>query len=358
MTESAGLTISALHKRFGQTAAVDGIDLEVGPGEFLSLLGPSGSGKTTVLRMVAGFEDPDSGSIQVNGTRVNDTPAHKRNMGMVFQAYSLFPTMTARQNIEFGLRLRGMSKRERAVKAAEALALVRLSNHGDRYAHQLSGGEQQRVALARALALEPSVLLLDEPLSALDAKVRLHLRDEIRSIQSRLGITTLYVTHDQEEALAISDRIAVMSAGRVQQVGTPAQIYSEPASPFVAEFVGTMNRIDCRVADDEAIAFESGGTRLVVGRHELPRNERMIALIRPEGISITTGNGTGIADDTFLSAAVRRHTFLGATTRLELDSPLGVLLADVPSTQAVTLPLGTEVMLRLDVAAVRLLPRP
>lgn len=358
MTESAGLTISALHKRFGQTAAVDGIDLEVGPGEFLSLLGPSGSGKTTVLRMVAGFEDPDTGSIQVNGTRVNDTPAHKRNMGMVFQAYSLFPTMTARQNIEFGLRLRGMSKRERASRAAEALALVRLSNHGDRYAHQLSGGEQQRVALARALALEPSVLLLDEPLSALDAKVRLHLRDEIRSIQSRLGITTLYVTHDQEEALAISDRIAVMSAGRVQQVGTPAQIYSEPASPFVAEFVGTMNRLDCRVADDEAIAFESGGTRLVVGRHELPQNERMIALIRPEGISITTGNGTGIADDTFLSAAVRRHTFLGAITRLELDSPLGVLLADVPSTQAVTLPLGTEVLLRLDAAAVRLLPRP
>jgi putative spermidine/putrescine transport system ATP-binding protein len=358
MTESAGVTISALHKRFGQTAAVDGIDLEIGPGEFMSLLGPSGSGKTTVLRMVAGFEDPDTGSILVNGTRINDTPAHRRNMGMVFQAYSLFPTMTARQNIEFGLRLRRMSKRERAARAAEALDLVRLSSHGDRYAHQLSGGEQQRVALARALALEPSVLLLDEPLSALDAKVRLHLRDEIRSIQSRLGITTLYVTHDQEEALAISDRIAVMSAGRVQQVGTPAQIYSEPASPFVAEFVGTMNRLDCRVADDEAIAFEAGGTRLVVGRHERPRNEAMIALIRPEGISITTGNGAGAADDTLLAAAVRRHTFLGATTRLELDSPLGVLLADVPSTQAVTLPLGTEVLLRLDAAAVRLLPRP
>jgi putative spermidine/putrescine transport system ATP-binding protein len=266
--------------------------------------------------------------------------------------------MTARQNIEFGLRLRGMSKRERGAKAAEALELVRLSSHGDRYAHQLSGGEQQRVALARALALEPSVLLLDEPLSALDAKVRLHLRDEIRSIQSRLGITTLYVTHDQEEALAISDRIAVMSAGSVQQVGTPAEIYSEPASPFVAEFVGTMNRLDCRVADEEAIAFESGGARLVVGRHELQRDAPMIALIRPEGISITAGNGGGTADDALLAAAVRRHTFLGATTRLELESPLGVLLADVPSTQAVTMPLGTEVFVRLDATAVRLLPRP
>src|SRR5207248_3036282 len=207
-----------------------------------------------------------------------------------------------------------------------------------RYAHQLSGGEQQRVALARALALEPSVLLLDEPLSALDAKVRVHLRDEIRSIQSRLGITTLYVTHDQEEALAISDRIAVMSAGHVQQVGTPAQIYSEPASPFVAEFVGTMNRLDCLVADEEAISL-AGGTRLVVGRHELPRHEPVLALIRPEGISITTGNGSGTGDDTLVTAAVRRHTFLGATTRLELDSPLGILLADVPSTMAVTLPL-------------------
>jgi putative spermidine/putrescine transport system ATP-binding protein len=356
MTSSAGVTISGLYKRFGQTAAVDGIDLEIGPGEFMSLLGPSGSGKTTVLRIVAGFEDPDSGSISVNGTRINHTPAHRRNMGMVFQAYSLFPTMTARQNIEFGLRLRGLSKRDRAGKAGEALALVRLSDKGDRFAHQLSGGEQQRVALARALALEPSVLLLDEPLSALDAKVRLHLRDEIRSIQSRLGITTVYVTHDQEEALAISDRIAVMSAGRVEQVGTPAQIYSEPASPFVAEFVGTMNRLDCRVADEETIAFESGGGHLVVGRHELPREEPLIALIRPEGISIVAGNGRG--DDALVTAAVRRQTFLGANTRLELDSALGVLLADVPSTQAITLPLGTEVLLHLDADAVRLLPRP
>ncbi|HJQ52078.1 MAG TPA: ABC transporter ATP-binding protein [Gaiellaceae bacterium] len=357
MTGSAGLMIAALRKQFGETAAVDGIDLEIKPGEFLSLLGPSGSGKTTVLRIVAGFEEPDSGSVLVNGSPIDNTPAHKRNMGMVFQAYSLFPTMTARQNIEFGLRLRGMSKRERADKANEALELVRLSSHGDRYAHQLSGGEQQRVALARALALEPSVLLLDEPLSALDAKVRLHLRDEIRAIQSRLGITTLYVTHDQEEALAISDRIAVMSTGRVQQVGTPAEIYSEPASSFVAEFVGTTNRLDCRVCDDEAIAFDSNGTRLVLGRHALQKDTLMIALIRPEGISITPGNGNS-GDESLVAAAIRRHTFLGATTRLELESPLGVLLADVPSAEAVSLPLGSEVLLRLDASAVRLLPRP
>src|SRR5437588_5229402 len=286
MTTSAALTLSGLHKRFGQTAAVEGVDLEVGAGEFMSLLGPSGSGKTTVLRMVAGFEDPDSGSILVNGTRINEKPAHRRNMGMVFQAYSLFPTMTARQNIEFGLRLRGLSKRERAAKATEALALVRLTDHGDRYAHQLSGGEQQRVALARALALEPSVLLLDEPLSALDAKVRVHLRDEIRSIQSRLGITTLYVTHDQEEALAISDRIAVMSAGRIQQVGTPAEIYTQPANPFVAEFVGTTNRFDFQVADEESVTVLRDGMRVRVGPHGLPRDEHVIALGRPEGITI------------------------------------------------------------------------
>ena len=358
MTTSVDLTLSGLYKRFGETAAVEGVDLDVGPGEFISLLGPSGSGKTTVLRMVAGFEDPDEGSILVDEQRVNDMPAHRRNMGMVFQAYSLFPTMTARQNIEFGLRLRGLSKTERSAKADEALELVRLPSHGDRYAHQLSGGEQQRVALARALALEPSVLLLDEPLSALDAKVRVHLRDEIRSIQLRLGITTLYVTHDQEEALAISDRIAVMADGRIQQVGTPAEIYSQPATPFVAEFVGTMNRFECRVADEESVTVSGDGTRVRVGPHGRPRDEHVIALLRPEGITITPSSVNGGGDDSLLAATVCRHTFLGANTRLGLDSALGTFVADVPSTLAVTLPLGSEVHLAFNSAAIRLLPRP
>jgi putative spermidine/putrescine transport system ATP-binding protein len=357
MTASVDVRLSGLYKSFGETAAVEGVDLDIGPGEFISLLGPSGSGKTTVLRMVAGFEDPDEGSILVDDKRVNDTPAHRRNMGMVFQAYSLFPTMTARQNIEFGLRLRGMSKAERHAKASEALELVRLPSHGGRYAHQLSGGEQQRVALARALALEPSVLLLDEPLSALDAKVRIHLRDEIRSIQLRLGITTLYVTHDQEEALAISDRIAVMANGRIQQVGTPAEIYTQPVNPFVAEFVGTTNRFDCQVADAESVIV-SEGMRVRVGPHGRPRDEQAIALFRPEGITITPGDVNGRGDDALLSATVSRHTFLGANTRLGLDSALGTLVADVPSTLAVTLPLGSEVRLAFDSAAIRLLPRP
>jgi len=358
MTASVDVRLSDLHKSFGETAAVEGVDLDIGPGEFISLLGPSGSGKTTVLRMVAGFEDPDKGSILVDGKRVNDTPAHRRNMGMVFQAYSLFPTMTARQNIEFGLRLRGLSKAERSAKANEALELVRLPSHGDRYAHQLSGGEQQRVALARALALEPSVLLLDEPLSALDAKVRIHLRDEIRSIQLRLGITTLYVTHDQEEALAISDRIAVMADGRIQQVGTPAEIYTQPANPFVAEFVGTTNRFDCQVADEESVTVSHDGMRVRVGPHGRPREEHVIALVRPEGITIMPADMNGGGDEALLPATVCRHTFLGANTRLGLESALGTLVADVPSTLAVTLPLGSEVRLAFDHAAIRLLPRP
>jgi putative spermidine/putrescine transport system ATP-binding protein len=253
----AFLELQNLHRDFGTTKALDGIEISLGEGEFLSLLGPSGCGKTTALRLVAGFDRPDEGRIVVDGRDVTRVSPNKRDMGMVFQAYSLFPNMTARQNVAFGLRIRGQKRDERDKRVLELLDLVGLSHAADRYPHQLSGGMQQRVALARALAIQPRVLLLDEPLSALDAKVRVQLREEIRRIQLELGITTLYVTHDQEEALSVSDHVAVMYRGRIEQMGSPAEMYSSPATPFVAEFIGTMNRLEGTVVD----AASSTGAR-------------------------------------------------------------------------------------------------
>ena len=243
------LQLENLHRDFGTVKALNGINISLGEGEFLSLLGPSGCGKTTALRLVAGFDRPNQGRIVVDGKDVTNVAPNKRDMGMVFQAYSLFPNMTARQNVEFGLKIRGKHKQDRGQRVDELLELVGLGHAATRYPHQLSGGMQQRVALARALAIEPRVLLLDEPLSALDAKVRVQLREEIRRIQLELGITTLYVTHDQEEALAVSDHVAVMYGGVIEQMGTPAEMYTAPATPFVAEFIGTMNRLDAVVID-------------------------------------------------------------------------------------------------------------
>jgi putative spermidine/putrescine transport system ATP-binding protein len=216
----------------------------VASGEFVAFLGPSGCGKTTALRMVAGFERPDRGRVVVGGKDLTNVPANRRDMGMVFQAYSLFPNRTAQENVAFGLRVRRKPRPERLKRAAELLDLVGLSSAANRYPHQLSGGQQQRVALARALAIEPKILLLDEPLSALDAKVRVQLREEIRRLQTRLGITALFVTHDQEEALSMSDRMAVMNAGRIEQIGTPEEVYLQPRTRFVASFLGSVNWID------------------------------------------------------------------------------------------------------------------
>ncbi|MDP2290608.1 MAG: ABC transporter ATP-binding protein, partial [Actinomycetota bacterium] len=237
----------SVRKTFGTNVALESLDLDVREGELITLLGPSGCGKTTALRIAAGFEFADSGAVLVGGADITRTPAHKRNMGMVFQSYSLFPNMTVAKNVEFGLRTRSVEATTRHHRVAEMLELVQLTPFADRYPHQISGGQAQRVALARALAVQPRVLLLDEPLSALDAKVRTTLRDEIRRIQTEVGITTLFVTHDQEEALAISDRICVMSQGRVEQLGTPTEVYRTPSTAFVARFVGSMNEFAAQV---------------------------------------------------------------------------------------------------------------
>ncbi len=258
----AFLELSGIQKRFGDVAAVQDFNLAAERGEFVSFLGPSGCGKTTTLRMIAGFERPTAGTIAIDGTDVTHRAPNQRNVGMVFQSYALFPNMNVASNIGFGLKIRKRPKADIDRRVGELLDLIHLEGRGDRYPWQLSGGQQQRVALARALAIEPTVLLLDEPLSALDAKIRVALRHEIRQIQRQLGITTVYVTHDQEEALELSDRIVVMSEGRIEQIGTPFEIYNFPATSFVASFVGTLNAMDATIVDASA-------GRLSLAGHEI-----------------------------------------------------------------------------------------
>ncbi|HWQ24460.1 MAG TPA: ABC transporter ATP-binding protein [Gaiellaceae bacterium] len=347
----AAVELQGLRRVFGEVVALDGIDLSIASGEFLSLLGPSGCGKTTALRLIAGFDRPTAGRVLVEGRDVTSVPPNRRGMGMVFQAYSLFPNMTAERNVEFGLRIRKESRSARRSRVAELLELVGLSEAAKRYPHQLSGGMQQRVALARALAIEPSVLLLDEPLSALDAKVRVQLREEIRRIQTRLGITTIYVTHDQEEALSISDRVAVLSHGRIEQIATPAEIYGAPATPFVAEFVGTMNRVEATVADAERGEVELAGTRVAVeaarGRR---RGEPVLLLVRPETVEVEAAvDGAGLAGE------VVSHTFLGAVTRVRVAVGEVEWSADLSSERAGALPVGARVQLRFPATSAQLL---
>jgi putative spermidine/putrescine transport system ATP-binding protein len=346
------LELENLHRDFGTTKALDGIEISLGEGEFLSLLGPSGCGKTTALRLVAGFDRPDAGRIVVDGRDVTRVSPNKRDMGMVFQAYSLFPNMTARQNVAFGLRIRGKKRTDRDTRVLELLELVGLGHAADRYPHQLSGGMQQRVALARALAIEPRVLLLDEPLSALDAKVRVQLREEIRRIQLELGITTLYVTHDQEEALSVSDHVAVMYRGRIEQMGSPAEMYSAPATPFVAEFIGTMNRLEGTVVDGGV--EHAGQTLQIEAARQRARGERVLVLIRPETVEVDRANGGGGGANTLVGDVVTQ-TFLGPVTRLKIVGTGVDVIADVPTQKALGLPVGTRVAAALPAEGVRLL---
>jgi len=310
------LKIEHVQKTFGATTVVQDFNLDVGAGEFISFLGPSGCGKTTVLRMVAGFEEPSAGSIVIAGKDVTRLKPNQRKIGMVFQAYALFPNLTVAQNIGFGLKVAGMARADSDKRVAEMLDLIKLPQFGDRYPYQLSGGQQQRVALARAIAPKPKLLLLDEPLSALDAKVRVSLRDEIRAIQKELGITTVFVTHDQEEALSISDRIVVMYGGKAEQVGTPFEIYNRPATKFVANFVGTLNVLEGTVTDASAgtVRVGAGEVSLKGKLNGSKVGDTLSLALRPEAISL----GRSAGREATLGGEISEVSFLGSVIRVRV----------------------------------------
>jgi putative spermidine/putrescine transport system ATP-binding protein len=338
-TGGVAVQLRELRRTFGETRALDGLSLDLAPGELVALLGPSGCGKTTALRVLAGFERVDSGDVVVDGRHVNDVPAQRRDMGMVFQNYSLFPNMTAIDNVGFGLRMRKQNSETRRAKSGELLEMVGLSAQAKQYPHQLSGGQQQRVALARALAFEPKVLLLDEPLSALDAKVRLQLREQIRSLQLRLGTTALFVTHDQEEALSMADRVGVMNRGRLEQIAAPADLYARPATAFVAEFVGTMNRLPGTLGEGGVVVL---GKVIAVQETGDAAGPDVDVLVRPEGLRLSSQeHGEGI---------VTGKTFLGSVTRLSvLINQHTAVLVDHPSNEASEIATGSAV--HVEIAA-------
>lgn len=322
------LRVESISKRFGDVLAVNAVDLAVEKGDFVTLLGDSGCGKTTLLRMIAGFAAPDGGRIWRGETDVTHAPSASRRMGFVFQSYALFPTKTAAQNIAFAPRMAGRPRREIADRVEALATLVEIDRLLDRYPHELSGGQQQRVALARALAAEPEILLLDEPMSALDARIRAKLRTELRGLVDRLGMTTLYVTHDQEEALALSDRVAVMRAGRIVQVGTPGEIYHRPRSRFVAEFIGTSNLLSGTV--------ETGGLRINgslwrVAVNGARHGETLTVLVRPEHLQVCPSREPGS-----ISGVIIGSTFLGASRRLTVrcDDGLELLVEEASSASA------------------------
>ena len=338
MSSSTYVQLVDLAKYFGKVKALDGLSLDIAQGELVALLGPSGCGKTTALRALAGLQELDRGQLMVDGKDVTFQSASKRGMGMVFQAYSLFPHMTARENVEYGLKLRThkTSSQKRKERSAELLDLVGLSTHANHYPHQLSGGQQQRIALARALAISPKVLLLDEPLSALDAKVRTQLREEIRRIQMELGTTTLFVTHDQEEALSIADRVGVMRNGQLEQIATPSELYDRPKTSFVAEFVGLTNPISGKV---------SGNSIEILGSvvKTLPGSVTSgtgIALVRPESVDVVASKSG--------NATVAAASFLGASCRLNITMNDGTkITAQLPSSDASGIGAGATVSVSL-----------
>jgi putative spermidine/putrescine transport system ATP-binding protein len=312
----AFLEINKLTKTFGKSVAVNDFNLEVEKGEFISLLGPSGCGKTTTLRMVAGFETPTSGKVVVHGEDITNKPANQRDVGMVFQSYALFPNLTVGGNIGFGLRVVRKPSAEIQKQVTELLDLIHMSDFRNRYPYQLSGGQQQRVALARALALSPAMLLLDEPLSALDAKIRVSLRAEIRAIQRKLGITAIYVTHDQEEALSISDRIVVMHEGRIEQVGSPFEIYNFPQTAFVASFVGTLNTSTAEVVDPARNLLQIDGIQLQVaeGLVGKQKGDKVTIAIRPESLNFVGQD----KEANILDGKIENITFLGSVVRIQV----------------------------------------
>lgn len=323
-------------RRYGAVAALDRLSLTIEPGELVALLGPSGCGKTTALRALAGLEQIDSGAVRIRGVDVTALPPHRRELGMVFQAYSLFPNMTALDNVGFGLRLRKADARTRRARAGDLLDLVGLAAQSARFPHELSGGQQQRVALARALAVEPRVLLLDEPLSALDAKVRAQLRDEIRRIQLELGITTLFVTHDQEEALSMADRVGVMAAGRLQQIGVPSEVYERPVNAFVAEFVGSVSRVPATVGRDGSVQVLGRRVPLPPAQSAFAPGTTVDVLLRPEAFAVRA--------DPYGLGVVTRRSFLGPVLHVAVAVPGQVeVVATLPASAGADIGVGTAV---------------
>jgi putative spermidine/putrescine transport system ATP-binding protein len=335
MTSGVAVELNELTRVYGTVKALDGLTLHIEPGELVALLGPSGCGKTTALRILAGLDEATSGTVFVGGQNVSNVPANKRDMGMVFQAYSLFPHLTVLDNVAFGLKMRGKAKSDRISRAADMLDLVGLSAHKHKYASELSGGQQQRVALARALAIQPRVLLLDEPLSALDAKVRSQLRDEIRRVQLEVGTTTLFVTHDQEEALAVADRVGVMSQGKLEQLAAPADLYANPATPFVAEFVGLNNKVPAEVSGGKAHLL---GTSVPALQGSVAKG---LAMVRPESVTITA--------DPAGTATISSVAFLGPISRVYAALADGaVISAQMASSQAKAFSPGDPVTVGIE----------
>ena len=322
MTTSVPLRLEAVSKRYGEVQALRPLTLDVAPGELLALLGPSGCGKTTTLRIIAGFEMPETGSVLIGGRDVTDLPPNRRALGMVFQSYSLFPHMSVGENVAFGLKMRGVSSVDRAGRVRRMLDLVRLSGYEDRTVHQLSGGQQQRVALARALVTDPTILLLDEPLGALDKNLRERMQFELREIQRRLGITSILVTHDQEEALTMSDRVAVMKDGEIVQIGTPSEVYGRPRTRFVSEFLGTANILSGLIgrgaqAGAWTVRLDAGGVAEVGAEPDFQATEgrRVLVAVRPEHVRLGAPAGTGIVGH------VRDVVFRGSYVAYEIDVP-------------------------------------
>lgn len=321
----AELNLRGITKTFGSVTAVENVSLRIASGEFVSLVGASGCGKTTLLRIIAGFTRSDKGELTIEGRRMDSLPPSKRNIGFVFQSYALFPTQTVAQNIGFSLNIRRRSKSEIAGRVKELCDLTQLSGLENRYPHELSGGQQQRVALARALAPNPEILLLDEPLAALDAKIRAHLRTEIRAVVERLGITTVYVTHDQEEALSISDRVAVMDHGKIFQVGNPMEVYLKPEGRFVAQFIGTSNNFNGQITDNSDVMIE-GYPVAVQLPESLQGKKTCIVCVRPEHIDIAHEG----SEFSGLPGKLIHLSFLGQTVRAKVETPSRTeLLVDV-----------------------------
>jgi putative spermidine/putrescine transport system ATP-binding protein/spermidine/putrescine transport system ATP-binding protein len=346
MSEAIDVRLATVRKSFGPVLAVDAVDLEIRRGTIFSLLGPSGCGKTTTLRLIAGFEHPDAGEVYIRGERVTALPPYKRNFSMVFQSYALFPHLSVTENVAFGLRMRKRPRAERARAVAEALELVKLGPLAERYPRQLSGGQQQRVALARALVIRPAVLLLDEPLGALDKMLREEMQIELRSLQQRLGITAVFVTHDQEEALTLSDRVAVMRSGIIEQVGAPREIYDRPRTEFVAGFLGASNFLDGAVVAREGAnaIVETAAGRIALSA-DAPVGARVRIAVRPERVRMQRGGAAG------LPARIRDIVYRGPVTHFYLDSAAGALVCYQQNAEAADWSVGDGVRCAWDPAS-------